>query len=247
MKHSSDRTLKTGLRSRPRNRVQLYERVVRAFGLDPELVIDLGAGYGILSLWARSTFRSDATVLCLDIDAGKAEQLRTKYSLDAIVGDVLHLPIQDACASLVILEQVIEHLEPAQRDLLMREARRVLKPGGFLFFGSVVRKRHLLGFLRRPPRDHKAEYSDVDQFTANLGDTLEVKDLLLAPANLPAVYVAYGIIRRLRLLNYDPLVELSIEKETYSPLVKVLARIFSFVTYPGFGLYYAHCAAQKRG
>lgn len=69
------------------------------------------------------------SVVGLDIDAG-AMRTATR-AMSAVHGDAQRLPLAPACFHVVVLFDVIEHLESPYAA--MTEARRVLLPGGHLF------------------------------------------------------------------------------------------------------------------
>lgn len=51
--------------------------------------------------------------------------------------DARALPLADASVDLVTLLDVVEHLTPAELSLALREARRVLRPGGRVFVHTM--------------------------------------------------------------------------------------------------------------
>lgn len=104
-------------------------------------VLEIGVGTGNLLLKVKRAV-PDATVVGLDSDAAslavaatKASRLAADLQLDQ--GDAAHLTYPDATFDRVLAAFLLHHI-PLDRQLrMLREVRRVLKPGGSL---------HLLDF-----------------------------------------------------------------------------------------------------
>lgn len=97
-----------------------------------EDVLDVacGTGYGtaaLLSAGARS-------VIGLDIDEQAVEHAKTRYGVNAIVGDCKSLPFEDGCFGMVVSFETIEHVDDAGRFLA--ELHRVLKDDGLVFLST---------------------------------------------------------------------------------------------------------------
>jgi len=86
-------------------------------------VVDLGAGGCVY----RGFFPGRRYV---GIDFGKSEPKRKFGPLD-VQGDVMHVPLRDACADVTLNMVVMEHVPEPQR--VVDEQYRVLKPGGTSF------------------------------------------------------------------------------------------------------------------
>lgn len=112
-------------RASERRRLQL---LVRLLALKAgEGVLDIGCGSGWLADRCR---RVGAHVAAMDIGYTGVRGARQRYPEVASyeVGDLYHLPYADSRFDAVILSEVVEHLEDIPSAL--REAARVLKPGG---------------------------------------------------------------------------------------------------------------------
>jgi SAM-dependent methyltransferase len=100
-----------------------------------DVVIDLGCGSGRTLLWNRDW---GATRIGIDISAFFAQEARAE--IDLLLGDLRRLPFADATFTKAYSLDVLEHLSPEALRGMLKEAARVLTPGGRLFVYSHVRK-----------------------------------------------------------------------------------------------------------
>ena len=116
----------------------IYYGSLKRAGLKPgEVVVDIGAGRGEL--------------LAVAVEMGAARAIGVEYAdaavaiaretikvhdvgdkAEVILGDARAIPVDDETADLVTLLDVVEHLSPSELDRTLREAYRLLKPGGRL-------------------------------------------------------------------------------------------------------------------
>ncbi len=98
-------------------------------------VIDLGCGSGRALLWNRDW---RATLVGVDIAPFfSSDALR---EVDLLLADLRKLPFAGGTFSKAYSLDVLEHLSPAALRAMLREANRVLEPGGVLFVYTHVRK-----------------------------------------------------------------------------------------------------------
>jgi SAM-dependent methyltransferase len=100
-----------------------------------ELVVDLGCGSGRALLWNRDL---GATTVGIDIAPFFSREARS--GIDLMLGDLRRLPFADATFDKAWSLDVLEHLSPEALAAMLKEAARVLKPGGSLFVYTHVRK-----------------------------------------------------------------------------------------------------------
>lgn len=98
-------------------------------------IVDLGCGSGRAIAWNAD---AGASVVGVDISPFFAAEAVTHA--DLVLGDLRRLPLRAASFDKAWSLDVMEHLSPeALRDVL-REAHRVLRPGGSFFIYTHVRK-----------------------------------------------------------------------------------------------------------
>lgn len=98
-------------------------------------VVDLGCGSGRAMLWNRDT---GAAMTGVDISPFFSREALD--GVDLLLGDLRRLPIADAAFTKAWSLDVLEHLSPPALHDMLREANRVLVPGGDLFVYTHVRK-----------------------------------------------------------------------------------------------------------
>ena len=101
------------------------------------LDIACGEGYG-----AALVSRRARRVYGVDIDAPTIDRARQTYaanaSLEWLVGSCDAIPLPDACVDTVISFETIEHHD--RHEEMLREIKRVLRPGGLLILSSPNKK-----------------------------------------------------------------------------------------------------------
>jgi 2-polyprenyl-3-methyl-5-hydroxy-6-metoxy-1,4-benzoquinol methylase len=96
------------------------------------LCLDLGCGIGVM---ANHLGLQGARVVGMELDWALISQAPAQLS--RVQGDALQLPFSDAVFDLVVCAQVYEHTgNPVQ---LVKQIKRVLKPGGICFFSGPNR------------------------------------------------------------------------------------------------------------
>jgi len=140
----------------------LYDPLVRVLGADRargalleqanvragERVLDLGCGTGTLVVQLKRR-QPGADVVGIDPDANALARARRKARrADVAVafdrGFADELPYPDRAFDRVFSSFMFHHLGSSEREAMLREVRRVLKPGGLF---------HLLDFVHRPENE----------------------------------------------------------------------------------------------
>jgi 4-hydroxy-3-polyprenylbenzoate decarboxylase len=123
-------------------------RAIALLGRDPGPVLDLCAGTLDFSAMLEAEFPRERIVAC-DFSANMLERGKDKVRrTERVVGDALALPFDDATFGAVICGFGMRNLADLRRGV--REARRVLRPGGTfvtleLFAPTLLRTRALHG------------------------------------------------------------------------------------------------------
>jgi O-antigen chain-terminating methyltransferase len=158
---------------------KLAEYVGLFVGLAP--VLDLGCGRGefLERLRAFGILGRGA-----ETNAAAARVCRER-GLDVVEADLVDFlrSERDASAGGVFAAQVAEHLLPSVLQALLREAHRVLRPGGLLLL-ETVNPRSLIGFLEVYNRDLSHErplHPDTLRFLAAAAGFTDVRIELKSP------------------------------------------------------------------
>jgi SAM-dependent methyltransferase len=100
-----------------------------------DVVADLGCGSGRALVWNRDW---GAQTIGVDITPFFAEEARR--DVDLLLADLRRLPFADGTFSKAYSLDVLEHLSPESLRGMLKEAARILRPGGRLFVYTHVRK-----------------------------------------------------------------------------------------------------------
>ena len=98
-------------------------------------VIDLGCGSGRALLWNR-----DWGAATVGVDLAPFFSTEAREGADLLLADLRKLPFEDGTFTRAYSLDVLEHLSPEALQGMLREAHRVLAPGGTLFVYTHVRK-----------------------------------------------------------------------------------------------------------
>lgn len=119
-----------------RRLLKIYNKVIE---LKPKRVLDFGCGRGELALnlalnWIE-TFGADSSKEAIEISnqiKNYWKKTNPDMKLEFIKTDGYVLPFQNDFFDSVILSDVIEHINPKECDLIMKEIYRVLRKGGYV-------------------------------------------------------------------------------------------------------------------
>lgn len=137
----------------PLERSRTQELVRRRLPPPPAVVLDVGGGAGAYAFWLAEqgyeVHLVDPVPLHVE-QASRTSAARTTGTLaSARLGDARALDREDGSADALLLLGPLYHLpERADRMKALAEARRVLRPGGWLFAAGISRFASLLDGLR---------------------------------------------------------------------------------------------------
>jgi len=179
-----------------RVREELLERleVVR---LEPQAVLDLGAGTGHASLALKRRYRS-SQVIALDLaegmlrEAGQRQTLLRRFR--RVCGQAAALPLREGSVDLVFSNLMLQWCHDP--DAVFRECRRVLKPGGLLTFttfgpDTLVELRR--AWAAADERTHVNRFIDMH----DLGDALVRSGLVEPVMDVERFTLTYQEVRDL--------------------------------------------------
>jgi SAM-dependent methyltransferase len=193
----------------------------RFLRLGPEdRVIDLGCGSGRALMWNR-----DLGAWAAGVDISPFFAMEARRDVDLLLGDLRRLPFADATFTKAWSLDVLEHLSPTALEEMLREAGRVLAPGGAFFVYSHVRRNsHLALGLRGINRLARAldRIGLIDLTQERLRKSDHVNPL----ADLAALHRAAGDagLRVARIRYYTPLVGGFVENIVVRLAERVMAR-----------------------
>lgn len=156
------------------------ELMLRLAKLQPgEAMLDVACGTGTLAIAAKRLVGSGGSVTGVDASAEMIARARVKAGrsglhLTFVNGTAQDLPFKDAQFDIVIGTLMLHHLSKPVRLAFVREAERVLKPGGRLLlidFGRPGRKSRWPRFHRHGHVDMHAVATLLNEGGFKVGDT----------------------------------------------------------------------------
>jgi len=135
-----------GFPSGPLERERTKELIGRHLPDGDLRILDVGGGPGVYATWLTGLGHTVRLVEPVPLHVDQAADA----GVDAELGDARRLTQADASVDVVLLLGPLYHLlESSDREQALREARRVLRPGGLLFAAAISRFAALLDMLVR--------------------------------------------------------------------------------------------------
>lgn len=128
-----------------------YSQMVRSFKTTPQSILDIGIGSGVGGSILRARFPK-STIIGLDAVEERALSDLSQYD-DVKFGLAAGSIFERESFDLIVAGELIEHIEPSEVDLFLREVFKILNPGGIFIFTtpnpsdvkSRIKKRSVLG------------------------------------------------------------------------------------------------------
>jgi SAM-dependent methyltransferase len=193
-------------RYRTRNRFA-RRRIANVFSLLPDLagrtLIDLGCGMGTFTIEA-----ADRGAYAIGVDPAPAAVRAARLVAAAegadrarfIRADAVRLPLVDASADFVLAADLTEHLDDVTLARILREAARVLSPGGRLVLYTPDRQ-HIFeqlrdrGVMKQDP-SHIGVRTAAEMRGAVESAGFEVERNVWLPSHLPGLDLAERLLAR---------------------------------------------------
>lgn len=154
---------------------EMYPAFLRLAGFTPDdEVVDIGTGRGELvaiaaKLGARHAIGFDYSEDAIRLARETLHAQGVTDRAEVHVVDARRLPLEEESATLVTLLDVVEHLSDEELDHVLREARRILRPGGRVFIHTMpnrnlyevayrIHRQVVRPFGVRLPADPRNEY-----------------------------------------------------------------------------------------
>ncbi|UCH77779.1 MAG: class I SAM-dependent methyltransferase [Candidatus Coatesbacteria bacterium] len=118
-------------------------------------LVDLGGGEGYFAslFTGRRKIVVDAVAPALAVARGRG--------LAAVQADLRLLPFKDGACDLILLSDVLEHVPGPDVEAALREAARVLQPGGVALVNTSCYGIYLRRWLRRAPGGGRLDRDDL--------------------------------------------------------------------------------------
>lgn len=128
-----------------------YSQMVRSFKTTPQSILDIGIGSGVGGSILRARFPK-STIIGLDAVEERTLSDLSQYD-DVKYGLAAGSIFERESFDLIVAGELIEHIEPSEVDLFLREVFKILNPGGIFIFTtpnpsdvkSRIKKRSVLG------------------------------------------------------------------------------------------------------
>jgi len=157
-----------GFPSGPLELERTKEIVSRYLPSSPVQILDVGGGPGTYAAWLADLGHQ---VHLVDPVSLHIEQARSSHArITAEIGDARQLSQADESADIVLLLGPLYHLiERTDRLRALSEARRVLRPGGWVFVAGISRYAALLDLLVRLGRLHEPQVFEIVKTAVETG------------------------------------------------------------------------------
>jgi 2-polyprenyl-3-methyl-5-hydroxy-6-metoxy-1,4-benzoquinol methylase len=154
-------------------------------------IIDLGCGDGGLILSILKNYKNKK-ITGVDISPRRVLDLKKKIvGQKFLCRDISSPKLGKNKFDLVICTQVIEHVENDRK--LVNEIFKILKPKGYLYISSVIKRPFAVYKYRRKGKfvldpTHEREYGSVEEFLRLFKDKFKIKGIKVYPVERKKVF-----------------------------------------------------------
>ena len=159
----------------------IFSTMQKSVGSDPRF-LDIGCGGGLLTNYLAE--KGLTSIEGVDLSQGSLDQAKQADATGKVIyrqANALCLPHKDASFDAVAAMDILEHVE--HPDELIREASRVLRPGGLFFFHTF--NRTLASWLTAK----KA----LEWFVKNTPKNIHIYRLFIRPEELREMLISNGL------------------------------------------------------
>jgi malonyl-CoA O-methyltransferase len=161
------------------------------FKLQPEVVVDLGAGTGRGSGELKRRYRR-SLVVAVDMAPGMLQQARRHQHLfrrfERVCSDAMRLPFANSSVDVVFSSLMLQWCDPL--DIAFAEIRRVLKPEGFFAFttfGPDTLKELRAAWAEADGYNHVNQFTDMH----DVGEALVRAGLMEPVLDVDRMHLTY--------------------------------------------------------
>lgn len=168
------------------------EALLRAFGslLSFDHAVDIGSGEGDISLFLA---RGCKKVTAIDMNQKMLDVLRERFSREGFAGievrqgEIEHLPLEDSCADLAVLSQVLHHAMLPEQAL--SEMLRILRPGAKFILLDLLA--HDQDWVRERLGDHWLGFEPqrISGWLTQNGSPPDSVEVIHVPNGLPTLLI----------------------------------------------------------
>lgn len=135
---------------------------------EDDIMIDIGCGTGYFTLPASQITGPSGKVIGVDISSEMLGELSKKIdgrstNIELVLSDNLSIPVKDHLGTFVLLANVLH--EADDMNIMLREAFRILKPGGRIAIIEWEKKETPMG----PPIHHRLHANDIISLVTQAG------------------------------------------------------------------------------
>ncbi|HEX2763391.1 MAG TPA: methyltransferase domain-containing protein [Allosphingosinicella sp.] len=165
-----------GIEDQPQACRRLVEEIARAIPADARLILDVGCGVGAATRQLALMF-PDAEVVGCNLSAWQLAEAQARGVGRVIEMDAAHMPVASDTVDVVIALESAQHFDT--RELFLREAHRVLRPGGTVVVADMLfADREAIGSWMLPAENFVASPSAYANLLNRLGFShVEVEDV----------------------------------------------------------------------